>query len=164
MRVALDRTGHSAASAADDATARESWGPLHGVPMTVKDVFETADLSRRAGRRVFAYVPWSTPWRHCLDAGAVIFGKTNSDEFARDADLQRCVRRRKPLGSDRTVGGSSRQPLRCGWFDWSSSAATSARCGTRLISAGCTHSSRLTESFRAGATSPHSPARWQNPM
>ncbi|MEO1390099.1 MAG: amidase family protein [Cyanobacteria bacterium J06634_6] len=41
------------AKEADDATASgESWGVLHGVPVTIKDIFETADLRTTAG-----YIP-----------------------------------------------------------------------------------------------------------
>jgi amidase len=42
----------AAALAADDATARgESAGPLHGLPMTVKDTFETEGLVTTSGGR-----------------------------------------------------------------------------------------------------------------
>ena len=44
---------------ADRALARrEFWGPLHGLPMTVKDVFEVIDMSATAGVPVLkSYMP-----------------------------------------------------------------------------------------------------------
>jgi amidase len=47
------------ASSADEALARgEIWGPLHGVPITVKDCFETAGLRTTCGyKKLFNYVP-----------------------------------------------------------------------------------------------------------
>jgi amidase len=69
------------ADAADAALARgESWGPLHGVPMTVKESYDVVGLpttwglphlkDRRAERNALAV-------DRLLAAGAVIFGKTN---------------------------------------------------------------------------------------
>src|SRR5512147_2102562 len=80
--VTLDPDGaRRAADAADASLARgELLGPLHGVPMTVKDTFETAGMRSTAG-----YEPWSghVPTADAVTvvrlraAGAVIFGKTN---------------------------------------------------------------------------------------
>src|SRR6478609_5812200 len=49
--VTLDlERAEALAAAADEAFARgEWWGPLHGVPMTVKDVWETQDLLTTSG-------------------------------------------------------------------------------------------------------------------
>jgi amidase len=83
----LDRAfEHS--SAADDATARgASWGPLHGVPMTVKDAFETAGLVTTSGAlSLREHVPTvdAVAVARLREAGAVIFGKTNLPMFSRD--------------------------------------------------------------------------------
>src|SRR5688500_13961177 len=66
---------------ADQALRRgELWGPLHGVPMTIKDSFDVAGMPSTWG------VPElrdNYPARHALavekflDAGAIVFGKTN---------------------------------------------------------------------------------------
>jgi aspartyl-tRNA(Asn)/glutamyl-tRNA(Gln) amidotransferase subunit A len=60
-------------------------GPLHGIPMSVKDLFLTATIRTTAGSRVLAnHVPDedATIVRRLRDAGTVIIGKTNMLEFA----------------------------------------------------------------------------------
>src|SRR5271165_6712501 len=83
----LERAGQAAA-AADDATARgEQTGPLHGLPMTVKDVWETEGLVTTSGAPELAhYVPAADALavRRLKDAGAIIFGKTNTPMYAGD--------------------------------------------------------------------------------
>jgi amidase len=69
------------ASAADAALARgDIWGPLHGLPMTVKEAFDVPGLATTWGfeslRGNVATRPAHAVQR-LLDAGAVIFGKTN---------------------------------------------------------------------------------------
>ncbi len=69
------------AVAADDATARDvSWGPLHGVPMTIKEAWDWVGTASTSG------YPELVDWRpernsesvdRLLGAGAVIYGKTN---------------------------------------------------------------------------------------
>ena len=71
----------SRAAEADEATARgESWGALHGVPMTVKEPWDWVGSPSTSGH------PELIDWRpdanaevvdRLLDAGAVIYGKTN---------------------------------------------------------------------------------------
>ncbi|MEE9209523.1 MAG: amidase [Kiloniellales bacterium] len=69
------------AKAADDALARgEDWGPLHGVPMTVKESFNLAGSPTTWGDPALADNVTGTSAvvvDRLLDAGAVIFGKTN---------------------------------------------------------------------------------------
>ncbi len=60
-------------------------GPLHGVPVAVKDLFATEDDRTSAGSSILG--EWrpgkdSTAVKKLRDAGAVIVGKTNMDEFA----------------------------------------------------------------------------------
>ena len=69
------------AAAADEATARgESWGALHGVPMTVKEVFDWVGTPSTWGWPELAD---NHPEHNAvvvdrlLEAGAVIWGKTN---------------------------------------------------------------------------------------
>ncbi len=69
------------ATRADAATADgESWGPLHGVPMTIKEAWDWVGSASTSG------YPERADWRpernseavqRLLDAGAVIYGKTN---------------------------------------------------------------------------------------
>jgi amidase len=78
--VALDRAGAlAAASAADDARARgESLGPLHGVPVTVKDAIHVAGLPVTWGAipGIVAEAD-ATVVTRLRRAGAIVVGKTN---------------------------------------------------------------------------------------
>lgn len=63
----------------------EELGPLHGVPVAVKDLYETAGVRTTAGSQILAgYVPDrdATTVRRLLAAGAVLVGKTATHEFA----------------------------------------------------------------------------------
>src|SRR6202167_1542335 len=78
--VAWDLDGATeAAVAADPATANgEATGPLHGLPMTVKDVWETEGLVTTSGApELKDYVPSSDALTvgRLKAAGAIIFGK-----------------------------------------------------------------------------------------
>jgi len=72
----------AAADAADQATTRgEIAGPLHGLPMTVKDLFETEGLVTTAGATELAgHVPSADaiPVSRLKAAGAIVFGKSNT--------------------------------------------------------------------------------------
>lgn len=59
-------------------------GPLHGVPLAVKDIFATAGVRTTCGSRVLrAWVPAedATVVRRLREAGAVFLGKLNMSEF-----------------------------------------------------------------------------------
>jgi amidase len=98
---------------ADQALARgESWGELHGVPMTVKDSFETEGVRTTFGDTSLAdNVPtWNaTVVDRLLSAGAILLGKTNLPPFARNyqCENERFGRTNNPWDLDRTPGGSS---------------------------------------------------------
>lgn len=74
------------ARSADDRRARgEMRGPLDGIPIAVKDLFCTQGvLTTAASRILHNFVPpyESTVTRKLREAGAVMLGKTNLDEFA----------------------------------------------------------------------------------
>lgn len=60
-------------------------GPLHGIPVAVKDLFATRGVLSTGGSKVFAdWVPDfdATAVERLKDAGAVIIGKTNLHELA----------------------------------------------------------------------------------
>jgi amidase len=101
------------ADAADDAIARgESKGPLHGLPMTVKDCLETAGLRTTAGADVFAgHVPTrdAEAVARLRAAGAIVFGKTNLPSFAGDSQTYNDLfgTTNNPWDLGRTPGGSS---------------------------------------------------------
>jgi Asp-tRNA(Asn)/Glu-tRNA(Gln) amidotransferase A subunit family amidase len=92
---------------ADAATRRgEELGPLHGVPIGIKDIFDTHDLPTGNGSPLFA---GRRPERDatCVaalrTAGAVIMGKTVTTELA----LLTPARTRNPHHLEHTPGGSS---------------------------------------------------------
>jgi aspartyl-tRNA(Asn)/glutamyl-tRNA(Gln) amidotransferase subunit A len=65
--------------------AGEPLGPLAGVPVAVKDLFATVGMPTTCGSRILEgwYPPYeSTITRRLREAGAVLIGKTNMDEFA----------------------------------------------------------------------------------
>jgi amidase len=101
------------ADAADAALARgESWGPLHGLPVTLKDTLETAGLRTTAGFPPLAdHVPATNAIvaQRLLDAGAVIFGKTNTPLLAGDGQAYNAIfgTTNNPWDPARTPGGSS---------------------------------------------------------
>ncbi|BAY41327.1 amidase (plasmid) [Nostoc sp. NIES-2111] len=76
------------AKLADEALSQgENWGVLHGVPITIKDIFETEGLLTTAGYIPLKdYVPQqdATVVARLRGAGAIILGKTNMAELAGD--------------------------------------------------------------------------------
>lgn len=105
---ALERAG-----AADEALVRgEVWGPLHGLPITVKDSFETAGLRTTAGADELAeYVPAvdADAVARLRAAGAIVFAKTNLPTYAMDLQSANALfgRTNNPWDPGRTPGGSS---------------------------------------------------------
>ena len=103
----------AAAAIADEATAAGAvTGPLHGLPMTVKDVWETRGLVTTSGALPLAhYVPAedAIAVARLRQAGAIIFGKTNTPMFAGDWQTYNSVygRTSNPWDTSRTTGGSS---------------------------------------------------------
>jgi amidase len=101
------------ADAADAATARgEARGPLHGLPMTVKDTFETAGLRTTCGAEMLReHVPATdaAAVERLRRAGAVVFGKTNVPTFAMDVQTYNPVfgTTNNPWDPARSPGGSS---------------------------------------------------------
>jgi amidase len=108
----LDRA-RAAADAADAATARgDAAGPLHGLPMTVKDVWETEGLVTTSGApELKDHVPRADALvvGRLKAAGAIIFGKTNTPLYAGDFQTFNDVYgvTNNPWDTSRTVGGSS---------------------------------------------------------
>lgn len=98
---------------ADDAARRgESWGPLHGLPLTIKDTFETEGLVTTSGSPTLAdHVPSSDaePVARLKAAGAIVYGKSNVPLWAADMQTTNEVYglSRNPYDPSRTTGGSS---------------------------------------------------------
>ena len=101
------------ADAADAALARgEIRGPLHGVPMTIKDSFQTAGMRTTSGApELSAFIPEEDAWpvTRLREAGAIIFGKTNLPIYAGDMQSYNEVfgTTNNPHDVSRTPGGSS---------------------------------------------------------
>ena len=99
--------------AADAAAARgEWWGPLHGLPITVKDAIDTEGIRSTGGATVLAdrIAPADAPAVARLKAaGAVVFGKTNLPEWSGDwqSHNEMFGTTNNPWATDRTPGGSS---------------------------------------------------------
>ena len=71
-----------------------SWGPLHGVPFTIKDTYKTKGLRTTAGYLPLAnYVPNenSVVVQRLIDAGAILMGKTNTPSLAMDMQTTNLV-------------------------------------------------------------------------
>ena len=101
------------AKQADEALARgENWGALHGVPITVKDIIETAGLLTTAGYPPLKdHIPSedATTVARMRAAGAIIFAKTNTPKLAGDYQTNNPLfgKTNNPWDLERTVGGSS---------------------------------------------------------
>jgi aspartyl-tRNA(Asn)/glutamyl-tRNA(Gln) amidotransferase subunit A len=97
--------GSSGAGTADER-------PLAGVPVAIKDNIATLDVPTTCGSRILAgYVsPFeATVVERLRDAGAVVLGKTNMDEFAMGSSTEHSAYgpTRNPLDPSRVPGGSS---------------------------------------------------------
>ena len=87
-------------------TAGEPVGPLHGIPVTVKDVIDVAGLPTRAGSAAYADDPPvdAVGVARLRAAGAVILAKTSTHEFALGVTNPQS---RNPHDPSRIPGGSS---------------------------------------------------------
>lgn len=98
---------------AEGEIQRGKWrGPLHGIPIALKDLFDTARVKTTAGSAVFANrIPTEDAEvvRRLKIAGAVLLGKTNMVEFAygANATVSNFGAVHNPWSVDRNPGGSS---------------------------------------------------------
>ena len=110
----LDEEAALAAADARDEVVRSGGdlGPLHGVPMTVKDAFETAGLRTTAGLPEYRdHVPSrnASAVQRLVDAGVVILGKTNCPPGVTGQETANELfgRTNNPWDLHRTSGASS---------------------------------------------------------
>ena len=90
----------------------EIWGPLHGVPFTIKDCIDTEGIRTTRGSKLFENrVPGAdaTVVARLKEAGGIMIGKTNMPEFALWWETNNLVfgRTENPWKKGRTPGGSS---------------------------------------------------------
>lgn len=101
------------ARAADLAAEQgKDLGPLHGVPMTIKETFEIEGWPTTAGHKGYRdniSTLTAVTVQRLIDAGAVIFGKTNVPEFAGDLQSYNDIygTTNNPWNTALTPGGSS---------------------------------------------------------
>jgi Asp-tRNA(Asn)/Glu-tRNA(Gln) amidotransferase A subunit family amidase len=111
--VAINPKAREAAEALDaERAAKGSRGPLHGIPLLVKDNYETIEMPTTAGSIALAtHQPGRDAFlvRKLKDAGAVILGKTTMHELAAGITTvgSSFGQTRNPYDLDRTPGGSS---------------------------------------------------------
>jgi len=87
-------------------------GPLHGVPIAIKDTICVRGVRATAGSRILGdWVPpyTATAVARLEDAGAIVIGKTNCDEFAMGSSTEHSAfgPTRNPWDTSRIPGGSS---------------------------------------------------------
>src|SRR4029078_3387956 len=111
--VTLDPDGvRGAADAADAALAAgDDVGPLHGVPMTVKDTYQTAGMRTTCGLPAWDHVPDhdAADVGRLRGARAEIFGKTTPPARAGDWQTYNAIfgTSNNPWDTARSTGGSS---------------------------------------------------------
>ena len=108
----MSETASAEAAAAEAEISRGTYrGPMHGIPVAIKDIIYTEGVLTSAGSRVLAdHVPDydSTIVERLRAAGAVLLGKLNLSEFAVGGTIDHPYGTpRNPWNLDRSAGGSS---------------------------------------------------------
>ena len=110
ITVLWERALEEARQAEQEIQAGNYRGPMHGIPVGVKDQIWTKGIRTTGGARITAdFVPGddATVVSRLKDAGAILLGKTNLSEFAVTSFTHRFSTPRNPWDLNISAGGSS---------------------------------------------------------
>ena len=112
VTVTAERALEQAAWAEGEILAGRYKGPLHGIPVAIKDIIYTRDVRTTMGSAHYAgHVPdhSAAVARKLEEAGSILIGKTNTHEFAYGptGDRSHFGPTRNPYDTRRITGGSS---------------------------------------------------------
>jgi len=112
VTVLDDKALESAKKAEEEITSGNYLGPLHGIPLGLKDIFVTKDINTTCGSKMLEnFVPPydATVTERLQKAGAVFLGKNNMDEFAMGSSTETSYfgPTKNPWDLNRVPGGSS---------------------------------------------------------
>jgi aspartyl-tRNA(Asn)/glutamyl-tRNA(Gln) amidotransferase subunit A len=112
VTLSTDQARHAAKIADNEIRVGKYRGPLHGVPVGIKDMVDTAGIRTTYGSSIFkSNIPEkdAVVVSRLKEAGAIVLGKTNTHEFAFGVttDNVHYGATRNPWALDRIAGGSS---------------------------------------------------------
>jgi aspartyl-tRNA(Asn)/glutamyl-tRNA(Gln) amidotransferase subunit A len=112
ITVTAERALADARRATEELAAGRALGPLHGIPVALKDLYETAGIRTTGGAKILGgHVPAQDcpVARRLREAGSVLLGKLNTHEFAYGVttDNPHFGPTRNPWDLERIPGGSS---------------------------------------------------------